>query len=1109
MRRETANVRKSIPPILLLAITYAGMGWLALQVAVPPYMVSQFFPSAGIALAALLIFGPRLWPGVFLGSALVQAFAGSEIHAYSAWVFLMVPLGATLQALFGYWLAQRLIGFPNALNTPRTIALFLGVVAPLGTLVGMGISTPTLAMLGLISHEDLLFSAWNWWLGDTLGVLIAAPLMFVFFAQPRMQWRSRAWPVALPMLAAAVLTAWAFTEVRKGEHDRVATQFAREAGNHALLVDKRLDAQLYMLLSLERHLAHDPEISREAFAKFVQPMLELHPGTQNFSWNPLVRAGERESFERRVREDWPEFVIMDRLLGDFERTGIAAPAEIYFPILFVEPLATNRSVVGLTPYSIPPSRAAIRQTLETGKPVASESFLLTQERANQRGVVVYQVVRAENGSPLGLVTSAFRMDDLMHAVAGEHVLEDMAICLVDAHAAPSNQRLFGPSGCDARAGGHPSLVHLSVIPFAERQWLLEIRANPEFVRGQRHWGSYWTMLVGMLASGVLGAFLLITSGHAHRTQALVRERTAQLAETAATLEERQRTLARAQRIANMGSLELNPRNHRVVCSDQMRDLIPLPDSPKFDLSDLLAPIVPNDRKELTAAIERISAAPGTASLDCELETSESARTAENGSGRMLRFSLQGAWDSTGLLRIEGIAQDVSHIRAAERQIRRLAHFDPLTGLPNRYLWRMRAQSAFTAAQRRRGTLAVLFLDLDRFKTVNDSLGHNLGDQLLFAVADRLKTCLGEEDILARWGGDEFVALLPRLEDPADAGWIATNMLRALSHPVVVGEYRLSISVSIGIALHPQDGQDVDTLLQHADTAMYGAKDSGRNNFRFFVASMNERVRERLAMEGALRQALDHGGFELHYQPQWHYDGPRLIGAEALLRLRGTDGALIQPGRFIHVAEESGLIIPIGEWVLETACRQQVCWHRAGYSQLMVAVNVSALQFQRDDFVDRVKETLAHTRADPRCLELEITESALLDASAATIDKLDALAGIGISLALDDFGTGYSSLAYLKRLPLHRIKLDHSFVRDLPDDPEDAAIISAAISMARNLGLDVIAEGVETLEQQDFLVAMGCQRMQGFLFARPLPVDMFEREHPPSDAPGSGAPTRGS
>ncbi len=373
---------------------------------------------------------------------------------------------------------------------------------------------------------------------------------------------------------------------------------------------------------------------------------------------------------------------------------------------------------------------------------------------------------------------------------------------------------------------------------------------------------------------------------------------------------------------------------------------------------------------------------------------------------------------------------------------------------------------------------------------NDSLGHPVGDQLLSAVARRLAGCLRENDFLARLGGDEFVVLLPRLSHREDAALVARKLIAALEQPVVMGEHELTVSVSIGIALHPDDGVDVNTLLKHADLAMYRAKDQGRNAYHYFLPDMDVRAMERLLLETALRRAVERGELRLHYQPQLRAHDGAVTGCEALVRWQHPELGLLPPAQFIGVAETSGIIHALGAWVLEQACRQQVAWAAAGHP-LVMAVNISALQFRQADFYGTVRRILEDTGINPAHLELELTESALMQLTPEVLERMHALRTLGLHLALDDFGTGYSSLSHLKRLPIRRLKLDRSFVEALPADLEDAAIASATLSLAQDLGMDVVAEGVESPAQVEFLTRRGCPMLQGHLFSEPLPAAEFD------------------
>lgn len=428
---------------------------------------------------------------------------------------------------------------------------------------------------------------------------------------------------------------------------------------------------------------------------------------------------------------------------------------------------------------------------------------------------------------------------------------------------------------------------------------------------------------------------------------------------------------------------------------------------------------------------------------------------------------------------------VHQLARAQRALEHAALNDPLTGLSNRYGLEARIEQSLSHARRSGLKLAVLFIDLDRFKAVNDSLGHASGDTLLCVIAERISGCLRDTDLVARLGGDEFVVVLSDLARADDAVPVAEKLLEAAMSPIVIGGLEIRTTASIGVCVFPDDGKDVGTLMKHADTAMYQAKAAGRANFKFFDIAMNEAVSRRLHLENALRQGLERNEFELYFQPQMDPSGKRVCAAEALVRWRRADGRLVAPMDFIPVAEESELICRIGEWVLGEACRCLGAWRTGGATGLRVAVNLSARQLRDSSLPLRVAELLALHLIPPGALELEITESVAMQDPDVAIRNLGALKRLGVSLAIDDFGTGYSSLAYLKLLPIDRLKLDRTFVRDLETDPDDASICAATVGLAHNLRLELIAEGVETHAQHVFLRNLGCDLLQGFHFHRPM------------------------
>ena len=427
---------------------------------------------------------------------------------------------------------------------------------------------------------------------------------------------------------------------------------------------------------------------------------------------------------------------------------------------------------------------------------------------------------------------------------------------------------------------------------------------------------------------------------------------------------------------------------------------------------------------------------------------------------------------------------------ATAQMTYMAEHDFLTGLPNRSLLTDRLAQSIALAQRHGNRVALMYLDLDHFKHINDSLGHAVGDQLLQSVAKRLQECIRHSDTVCRQGGDEFVVLLAEVEAVRDAALAAEKLIGAMAEPYLIGGHRLHVTLSIGISLYPDDGKDVEALVRNADTAMYHAKKNGRNNYEVFTPEMNVRAVARRSVEVALHHALDQRELMLHYQPKVNLETGAITGAEALLRLQRSDHELVYPAQFVSIAEDCGLILPIGKWVLREACRQTAAWLQAGLDMGQIAVNVSAVEFHSKDFLAGVRAILNDTGLDPRHLELELTESGLMQDIEPTTAILHALKDLGVQIAVDDFGTGYSSLSYLRRFPIDTLKIDQSFVQDIHGDTEEAIIVSAIIAMGKSLKLRVVAEGIETRPQLTFLQSQRCAEGQGFFFSRPVVAEEF-------------------
>ncbi|WP_367618961.1 EAL domain-containing response regulator [Pelotalea chapellei] len=555
-----------------------------------------------------------------------------------------------------------------------------------------------------------------------------------------------------------------------------------------------------------------------------------------------------------------------------------------------------------------------------------------------------------------------------------------------------------------------------------------------------------------------------------------------------SLRQSERRLARAQKIARMGSWEWNVVTGEIYWSDELYRIFGFaPREPAvIDMEWIFGLVNPTDmaafRKVMLAAAK--NAQPFN--IVYRINSLTDGEVVVNSQGEV-------ECDSSGnVVLVSGTTLDITARIRAESEIQQLINYDTLTGLPNRSLLHDRLKLAIAQAAREHNLVGVLLLDLDRFKSINETLGHRAGDKLLKTVAKRLSACVRESDTLARLGGDEFVTILIGVSSEDGITTVAKKVLALIAEPMYIDGHEIYTSGSIGIAVYPMDGEDGHTLLKHADLAMYQAKEQDRNNFQFFSREMNTKVLERMMLETSMRKALDREEFFLVYQPQVDVRSGRIIGMEALLRWQHPDMGLLGPDKFIYLAEDNGFIIPLGEWVLRAACKQNKAWQDAGLTPVRVAVNLSSKQFGQQRLDEMIASVLMDTGLEPQWLEVEITESAIMKNAEQNATILHKLKEMGIALAIDDFGTGYSSLSYLKHFPITRLKIDRSFVRDITTNPDDAAIAEIIIAMAQTLKLNVIAEGVETRPQMEFLSFHNCVEMQGYLFSRPVPAEEFAR-----------------
>ena len=897
---------------------------------------------------------------------------------------------------------------------------------------------------------------------------------------------------------------WRVTERRVGGEAEI--RFQHEVAQAVGALDRRFQDNVNLLIGLRGLFEASDQVDRDEFRRYLSGfnLAQHYSGVRLVSFVRYVRLADQPSFERGVRRDrsldprgYPEFAIKPPGIRDE-----------YMVVTYIEPIAGNERAFGFDVFSEALRRDSVERARDSGEATASEPIWLAADPQKQislalrmpiysRGLPVTNVAQ-RRAAFLGVVSSAIRVDDLVVGLLGRQlgsnfdlVIHDLGFSGPDAPAAaPNSDSLVFDSGrtFGRRAvpdGERSALTQMMTLDVAGRIWRLEFSAPAAPSQGAGGVLPLVILLGGIVTSlllfGVIWALLVS------------RERAFKLAEHLSIVraaEGLREQLAFIQQLIEAVPQPIffkDAQGHYLGVNAAWEKFFGIPREQFIGKSVFeLFPNSPDVARKHHAKDEELFAAPGSQSY-------EAAIVGADGKVHYTIYNKATFNKSDGTVAgLIGTITDITEQNRAEEQVRHMAHHDALTELPNRMLLHDRIGQAITQSQRNRDVLALLFIDLDRFKLVNDSLGHAVGDRLLQAVAERLGACMRVSDTIARIGGDEFVVLLCGLVQPEDARQVAQKVIDSLAEPVTIDGQELKITPSIGICAYPHDGDDVETLMRNADTAMYYAKQMGRNNCQFFTQAMNDAAQHRLQMENDLRHAVERGEFILHFQPLINLKSGAIAGFEALVRWEHPQRGMIPPSEFITAAEDTGLIGPLGEWVLREACARGRAWDEAGYPPLQVAVNCSAQQFRRESFVETVHRTLGETGFPAARLELELTESVILERSEEVIACFKALDDMGVGISIDDFGTGYSSLSYLKRLAIHQLKIDQSFVRDISSDPEDAAIVSAIIAIAHSLGLQVVAEGVETAEQLAFLRSLGCDMAQGYLFSKPLTADAFAR-----------------
>ena len=929
----------------------------------------MFWPSSGIALAAILLLGNRFLPAVFIGAFFSNLTSGLPLLAVMG-----MSAGATLEVWLGVYLLQRFTHFNRRLAEVRDVyrlVLYGGVISTLSSAL---IGSICLLAAGTIPLDRYLLTMLFWWMGDALGIILFTPAILAFALHKRLSWTwGRVGEAVLLVLALTILTPLVF-----GYFDNIA------------------------------NVAH--------FGMFV-----LFPVVV---WAAL-------SFNQRFVSSILILMFLAAVgstlfgIGPFVSSDLRGVIDLWLYTVFM-------TVLGVSVSALNYQRNNAMKALQAGKDALSRAQLVG-------GVGSWQI---------DLLNNHLEWSDETYRIFGMKRNTRLNYEIFLEHVHPDDRETLDRAWKDALHGNPYDIEHRILVD-GKTKWVRE-QANFDFDQTSGK------------AVFAIGTVHDITT---HKDEESALRLAARVFESS----------GEAILITDANALAVAV-NHAFVEMSGYRSEEVIGKNPKFLASGR------HDAEFYRAMWDDIDSHGYW-----QGEIWDKHR-----SGRMYPkwMSITAVRDTKGeVVNYVSIARDTTEQTEAEKNIHFLAYYDVLTGLPNRTLLRDRLGQMIAVSHRDKQQFALLFMDLDRFKYINDSMGHSVGDRLLQAVALRIQEQVREEDTVARLGGDEFIVLL-RETGESGAATVAKKLLETLATPYDLDGHVISTQASIGISIFPDFAHDADTLIKNADMAMYSAKEEGRNNYQFFKQDMNFRVDLLFSMEKDLRLALERGEFTLHYQPQADLSTGKLCGVEALLRWRHPVKGAVSPAEFIPVAEETGQIVPIGEWVLRSACAQMVEWRKQGMTELTMAVNLSMRQLRQPMLVELVKSVLNETGLEPRYLELEITEGIMMGDNRIAMNFLSEMHGLGVQLSIDDFGTGFSSLNYLKKLPVHKLKIDQSFVRDIETDESDAAIIRSIISLGHRLNLRVIAEGVETQEQLDFLRIRGCDEIQGYFYARPMPAAEF-------------------
>lgn len=1099
MEKELLVILKRLPlkfllTSLMIAAGYCALGRLGLYLAIPPGYATIMWPSAGLALGALLIWGNRYWFAVWLGSFGVNLWiafgfaTGGTTTGIAICTAALIAVGAVLQAWVGAVLIRRYISYPNALYQGKKILIFTLLAGPVTGLVNASWSNVLLWLFYVIPADTFLQSWGTWWIGDSIGLLVFTPLMLVLFGEPRVIWKKRLYSVATPLCFLLLISVIAFMVVKRHDLEESKDRFADQVASANLLFQRRIYTLEDALGAIRSFFYSSENVTRKEFRQFVSQTLQENSSIQAFSWNPVVSHAQRDAYTQLARRSgFPGFefrqIKQGRLMTDQERLK-------YYVIYYLEPYVGNESALGLNLASSHTRLTALNHAAKENRFVATEKIQLVQNQGDQPGVILFLPVYTEKTKQLdGFVSGVFRIKTLISSILFSNeskmlkslYLKDyIQVKLLD-RSAPKDKQLLYESGNKKTVSEAASdlMRYLSVTyryRFGERDWQLIISPTETYLLTLFSWGYFITLIFFLFFFSLVVLFLFIFSGQ----NFLIREEVDRKTQDLSRMELHNRLI-----LESVGEGVVGIDNQGIVTfinSEASRLL-------GYEKSEILH----QDLHRLThysyedgSIYEKDVCSMHTVSeKQVSVYNQKDCLYRKNGTHFPVEYSKVPIRTKGVVTGVVISFRDISIRKRAEAQMQFLEKYSKLTKLPNRKSFQEYIARTMLRIEGAEEGMAVCLLNIDDFRVINEVYGHDFGDEFLKFFAKKLKKLSRETDYLAHLGLDEFGLCIEGIHSPSEVDTLLRRYLNVSQSPIVVNTIEVRVSLSIGFSLYFTGTVDSEILLKHADIAKHKAKEA-KNVAILYSDELSQENERRITIASHLRQAIQNNEFYLVYQPQVNLLDSSISGVEVLLRWDSAALGSVPPDEFIPIAESSGLMYEIGDWILAHSLKQFSEWCKS-YPNFMLYMNIncSILQFQHSDFFDRLQELIAHYHIRGSQLIVEATETVLMERVEEVSAQLEKLNGIGVRVAIDDFGTGYSSLSYLKKLPISILKIDKSFVSDITEDHNDVAIVNATIQLAKSMGLDVIAEGVETKAQADCLIEMGCTLAQGFYLSKPV------------------------